>query len=337
MGERLHVSLVSVPEVFVSTLGGLYDVLRCFAGLSWLDDAIPEHPPFDVQVLADRPGPAPTASGVPFYGQLALADVDRTDIVIIPATMVEGGDWKTGRHPELVRWMRRMHEGGAMLCSACSGALLLAETGLLDGRDATMHWAFAHTFRERFPATRLRVEEPLIVTGDRDELVMSGAASSWIDLVLYLIARHVSPGAARAVAKYFAFDPHAEGLAAYVPFEPHRPHHDAAVRDAQKWLADHYADASLVGEVVRRSGLAPRTFKRRFKDATGHSVLDYVQRLRIEQAKRMLERTDAPVDEIGWSVGYGDPTFFRRLFKRVTGLPPGRYRRKLSMPGSEPG
>lgn len=174
-----------------------------------------------------------------------------------------------------------MHDGGAMLCSACTGALLLAETGLLDGRDATMHWAHADTFRKHFPAVRLRVEEPLIVAGDRGQFVMSGAASSWTDLVLYLIARHIGPAAARAVAKFL-------GLAPYVAFDPPRNHSDAVVRRAQEWLHEHCADPSPVGEVC-------------------------------------------------WAVGYEDPTFFRRLFKRITGLSPARYRRKISVPEGAPG
>jgi transcriptional regulator GlxA family with amidase domain len=155
---------------------------------------------------------------------------------------------------------------------------------------------------------------------------------TWHDLVLYLIARHVGATAAQAVARMFALQWHHDGLAPYIVFQGRTDHGDAAIAEAQAWLATHFSVASPVEEMVRRSKLAERTFKRRFTEATGFSPIDYVQRLRIEDAKRRLERTDAPADEIGWKVGYEDAAFFRRLFKRVTGMTPGAYRRRFQVP-----
>lgn len=334
MGKRLHVSLMSVPEVFAATLAGLYDLLKSFEGLTWFDEALPRTPPFEVDIVTEWPGPVHTASGLPFDGQRTLSEVPHTDIVVVPTTMVAGGRWETGRYPHAVEWMRAMHGRGAMLCAACSGTLLLAETRLLDGLDATMHWAFASTFHENFPQVRLRPEEPLIVTGDGGRLVMSGASNSWTDLGLYLITRHVGPAAAQAMAKFHVLETHSEGLAHYIPFHPPSRHPDGVVRRAQRWLADHHTDRDVITQVVQRSGLPERTFKRRFKQATGHSLLDYVQRLRIERAKAHLERGDLPIGEVGWAVGYEDPAFFRRLFKRIAGIPPGRYRRKVAVPAA---
>jgi transcriptional regulator GlxA family with amidase domain len=155
---------------------------------------------------------------------------------------------------------------------------------------------------------------------------------TWHDLVLYLIARHVGATAAQTLARYFALQWHHDGLAPYVVFRGRTDHGDAAVADAQSWLATHFAVASPVEEMVRRSGLAERTFKRRFTEATGMAPIDYVQRLRIEDAKRRLERTEASADEISWQVGYEDAAFFRRLFKRVTKLTPGAYRKRFQVP-----
>ncbi len=225
-----------------------------------------------------------------------------------------------------------MHAGGATLCSACSGVLLLAETGLLDGLDATIHWAYAPTFRRNFPKVRLRLEKVLVASGERQEFVMSGASASWHDLVLYLVARKVGPAAARAVAKFLLLQWHTDGQAPYVVFQAPSDHQDATVLEAQRWLRDHFTVANPVEEMVKRSGLAERTFKRRFKKATGYAPLVYVQHLRVEEAKRRLERTSEPVDEISWAVGYEDPAFFRRLFKRLAGIPPGAYRRKFQVP-----
>ena len=134
------------------------------------------------------------------------------------------------------------------------------------------------------------------------------------------------------MARYFALQWHHDGLAPYIVFQGRRDHGDAAIADAQAWLATHFSVANPVEEMVRRSDLAERTFKRRFTEATGFAPIDYVQRLRIEDAKRRLERTDEPVDEISWRVGYEDAASFRRLFKRVTGMTPGAYRRRFQVP-----
>jgi transcriptional regulator GlxA family with amidase domain len=328
----LHVSLVAIPDVMVSPLSGLYDVLTCFGLLGSFDDAVPAEPPFRPEIVAPSAGSLETASGLPVAPHRTVDDLDQTDIVIIPSVMVEGGEWRTGRYPEMVRWLTEMDARGAQLCSACSGVLLLAETGLLDGREATIHWAYARTFRSNFPRVRLRLEEVLVATGERRQFVMSGASASWHDLVLYLVARHVGPTAAQAIAKFMLLQWHADGQGPYVVFEEPTGHGDRIVLQAQEWLRESFPVARPVEEMVRRSGLASRTFKRRFKKATGLSPIQYVQQLRIREAKRRLERTDAPIDEIGWAVGYEDPAFFRRLFKRLTRITPGAYRRKFQLP-----
>jgi transcriptional regulator GlxA family with amidase domain len=149
---------------------------------------------------------------------------------------------------------------------------------------------------------------------------------------LYLIAQQAGPTAAHVVAKFFALQWHRDGLGAYMVFEGRSDHGDAAILDAQTWLAKHFSDADPVEELVQRSGLAERTFNRRFSNATGLAPLAYVQQLRIADAKRRLERTEEPVEEVAWRVGYQDPAFFRRLFKRLTGVTPGQYRRQFQIP-----
>jgi transcriptional regulator GlxA family with amidase domain len=210
--------------------------------------------------------------------------------------------------------------------------LLLAETGLLDGKDATMHWAYASTFKQNFPQVRLQLEKVLVIAGEHDQFVMSGVSASWHDLVLYLVARHVGPTAAQAMSKFFALQWHRDGQAPYLVFDLPIDHEDAIIRDAQVWLSQHFSIAAPITEVVKQSGIPERSFKRRFSKATGYSPIAYVQKLRIEDAKRRLERTNASIDQISWSVGYEDAASFRRLFKRITGITPGDYRRKFSVP-----
>jgi transcriptional regulator GlxA family with amidase domain len=328
----LHVSLVAIPDAVISTLTGVHDVLGAFRMLAGLEPSIPAEPPFILDIVSSARGNVLLASGLPVEARRAVSEIEATDIIVVPSVLLRSEGWKTGRYPEIVDWTKRMHAQGALLCSACSGVFLLAETGLFDGRETTVHWVYAEAFAKVFPRVPLLPERVLVVAGERDELVTSGAAMTWHDLVLYLIARHVGATAAQTIARSFALQWHHDGLAPYMVFRGRLDHGDATVAGAQSWLATHFSVASPVEEMVRRSGLAERTFKRRFTEATGFAPIDYVQRLRIEDAKRRLERTDASADEISWQVGYEDPAFFRRLFKRVTGLTPGVYRKRFQVP-----
>ena len=328
----LHVSLVAIPDAVISTLTGIYDVLGAFRMLGRAEPSIPAEPPFTIEIVGTQRGSVMLASGMPVEARRAASEIDVTDIIIVPSVLLGAEGWKTGRYPDLVEWARRMHTRGALLCSACSGVFLLAETGLFDGRNTTVHWGHADAFAKAFPSVPLQPERVLVVSGDREELVTSGASMTWHDLVLYLIARHVGATAAQTVARYFALQWHHDGLAPYIVFQGRQDHGDAAIAAAQAWLSTHFSVGNPVEEMVRRSGVAERTFKRRFREATGFPSIDYVQRLRIEDAKRRLERTDSPVDEISWQVGYEDAAFFRRLFKRTTGMTPGAYRRRFQVP-----
>jgi transcriptional regulator GlxA family with amidase domain len=197
-----------------------------------------------------------------------------------------------------------------------------------------VHWAYASKFRSTFPDVPVQPEKALVATGDGPQMISSGASTSWHDLVLYLVSRHAGPAAAFAAAKFFALEWHRDGLAPYAMFVPPREHGDRAILACQDWLAENFSVGNPVEEMAQRSGLAVRTFKRRFAKATGMTPISYVQSLRIEETKRMLERTDSAIDDISWQVGYEDPAFFRRLFKRHTEITPGMYRRKFKLPGT---
>jgi len=328
----IHVSLVVIPDVMLSSLLGLFDVLNCFELIATFDKAVSDENPFHAEIIAQAHEDKRTASGLTVAAHRTIEEIDHTDIIIIPSMMVEDGVWKKGRYPAIVNWLSDMHAKGAMLCSACSGVLLLAETGLIDGREATIHWAYARTFRHNFPNVHLRLEKVLVTEGDRQQFVMSGASGSWHDLVLYIIARHIGPAAAQGIAKFMLLQWHVDGQAPYVVFDEPIDHGDSAILDIQNWLNKYFTIAAPVEEMVKWSGLAERSFKRRFKIATGYSPIVYVQHVRVEEAKRRLERTNAPIDEISWAVGYEDPSFFRRLFKRITLITPGAYRRKFRLP-----
>lgn len=326
-----HVSLVALPDAVVSTLAGILDVMNGAALMMGLGGAKAQ-PPFRIEIVGEASGALQLASGVPIDVQQSIDDIDASDIVIVPSVLLKPEGWRKGRYPRLVNWLQRMHEGGAMLCSACSGIFLLAETGLFDGKDATVHFGYARAFAALYPAVTIHPERVLVISGVREELVCSGASTTWHDLVLYLTVRHAGATAAQEVARMFALQWHQDGLTPYLVFDGRRDHGDGEILSAQQWLSRHFSVAHPVEEMIKRSKLAERTFKRRFSTATGIAPLEYVQRLRIEDAKRRLERTDAAVDEISWRVGYEDPAFFRRLFRRTTGMAPGAYRKRFRIP-----
>jgi transcriptional regulator GlxA family with amidase domain len=327
-----HVSIVAFPDAALSTLTGIYDVMNSFGMLAGVDDAIPDKPPFRVDIVGEERRPVTLAGGVPIEVRRSIDEIHSTDIVIVPSIVLGRRGWKTGRYPRIVEWVAAMYKKGAILCSACSGVFLLAESGLFDNHEATVHWGYAPDFQKTFPKVSLLPEQVLVVSGEREQFVSSGASMSWHDLVLYLIARHAGSTTAQTVARYFALQWHHEGLSPYIMFRGRTDHGDARIGNAQKWLSGHFSVARPVEEMIRRSGVPERTFKRRFTLATGLAPIDYVQRLRVDDAKRRLERTEAPIDEISWKVGYEDPAFFRCLFKRTTGLSPGAYRRKFRLP-----
>jgi transcriptional regulator GlxA family with amidase domain len=323
---------VALPDGVVSTLFGIFDVLNAFALMRMSKAGAGARPPFQIEIVGEAVGPLELASGVPINVQRAINTIETTDIVIVPSVLLRPEGWEKGRYPRLVDWLHMMHDRGAVLCSACSGIFLLAETGLFDGKDATVHFGYAQPFAATYPAVAIHPERVLMISGLREELVSSGASTTWHDLVLYLIARYVGSTAAQEVARLFALQWHQDGLTPYIIFEGKSDHGDGEIQSAQQWLSDHFSVVNPVGEMIKRSKLAERTFKRRFANATGLTPIAYVQRLRIEDAKRRLEQSDVSVDEVSWQVGYEDAAFFRRLFKRTTGLAPGAYRKRFRIP-----
>jgi transcriptional regulator GlxA family with amidase domain len=282
--KPLQVTLVATPDTQAAPLSGLYETFTSFELLAVFETDVPPRP-FLVEIVAPGGSSARGASGLPLGAHGTYEHVRDTDIAIVPLMMVDGADWVQGRYPELVDWLRKMHGKGAMLCSACTGALLLAETGLLDGREATIHWAFAPTFHRNFPKVRLRTQDVLVTAGEHQELVMTGGVMSWHDLALHLIARCVGPTAAQAMSKLLMLEWHADGQVPYMGFSPSLDHGDSLVLQLQEWLQSHYMAANPVEEMVARSGLSERTIERRFRKAAGCSPILYVQNVGLQKPR----------------------------------------------------
>jgi len=269
------------------------------------------------------------APGVPVVPDASFDDDQRFDIIIVPDLAIDMDFDPRGCWPRACVWLREARADGSMICSVCTGSVLLAEAGLLDGLEATTHWAAAHLFKRFYPSVRLVPERILVPTGPEHRVVTSGGSASWAELVLYLIARFCGRQEAIRAAKVFVIGDREDGQLPFSAMMRPRGHGDGAIENCQAWIGAHYAVASPVAAMIERSGLAPRTFKRRFRAATGYTPLEYVQSLRVEEAKHLLETTAMATDEIGAEVGYQDPSSFRRLFKRLTGVTPARYRQRF--------
>jgi transcriptional regulator GlxA family with amidase domain len=207
--------------------------------------------------------------------------------------------------------------------------MLFAEAGLLDGQAATTHWAWCDALRDRFPTVRVHEQRALVVSGEGQRLVMAGGGTSWLDLALYLIARSVGVEAAMQVARINLIDWHQVGQQPFARLARTRQVEDAVIARCQTWIAEHYPEPNPVRSMVRVSGLAERTFKRRFQQATGMPPLEYVHALRLEEAKQMLESGELPIEAIANEVGYEDAGYFSRLFRRKVNLTPAQYRKRF--------
>jgi len=335
----IDVIIVAVPETAGSALYGMMDVLLA-AGNIWqtLVRAETADTLFRVRILSPTGKPFVCGNGIPVTPELSVQEDPVTEIVILPELWLGPDEHLKGRYPDLMAWVRRRHEDGASIYSACSGAVMLAETGLLNGCDATSHWGYQDLFRQCYPEIRFRPEPNLAFADSSGQIVTAGGTTSWHDLAIHIISRHCSPGEALRVAKVYLLKWHGEGQLPYETLVRNNPHSDSVVTTCEKWLEEHFREHSAIQRVVELSGIPERTLKRRFKKATASSLIEHLQNLRVEAAKRLLEAADMPVDEISFEVGYEDPSFFRRLFKRRTGLTSSQYRRmfKPVLGASEP-
>ncbi len=306
---------------------GLQEVFSC-VGIAWeaLTGEKTETRLMPPRIVGRTTAPMRTTFNATLAADHTFDEEHRTDVVIVGDLFFEEGGSPVGRWKEEIEWIRDQYERGAIICSVCTGSMMLAEAGLLDNHEATTHWSAQGTFEECYPRVLLRPERVLVPAGLEHRIVTSGGATSWTELALYLIARFCSDAEARRIAKIFLFGDRSDGQLPFAAMVRPRQHEDAAIAESQTWIADHYAVANPVSRMAERSGLPSRTFKRRFAKTTGYTPLDYVQSLRIEEAKQMLETTNDAIDDIASQVGYDEPNSFRRLFKKTTGITPNKYR-----------
>ena len=324
----VEVLIVAVPETAGSALYGMVDVLLA-AGNIWqtLVRSQTQDKLFHVRIISPEKEIFCCGNGIPVNPECSIADDPDADIVILPELWLGPDENLKGRYPELMEWLRHMYKQGATLYSACSGSVMLAESGLLDGCQATSHWGYKDLFRTHYPKVHFCPEPNLVFADTAGRIVTAGGTTSWHDLAIHIISRHASSGEALRIAKVYLLKWHGEGQLPYASLVRSAPHADSVVRGCEQWLKENYKQMNAVTQVVEQANIPERTLKRRFKAATGSTLIEYIQNLRIENAKALLEEGQISVEDISVEVSYDDVSFFRRLFKRLTGLTPSQYRR----------
>lgn len=326
----IPVAILVIPAAGASVIFGLYDLLLS-VGRDWPLIVGGRAGPQIIRPLlvSAEAGPVTVGNGIPIPVDFTLAECPPVAVICVPEVNIPPAESMSGLFEREIEWLQQRHADGAILATACSGAMLLAEAGLLDGHDATTHWAYCPTLRQRFPKVKVHSQRSLVCSGDGQRLIMAGGGTSWLDLALFLIARLVSVEAAMQVARLNLIDWHRIGQQPYARLAQTRQVEDAAIARCQAWIAEHYRIEAPVAAMARLSGLGERSFNRRFKAATGLSPLDYVHTLRLEEAKQMLESGDLAIESIARDVGYEDAGFFSRLFQRKVKLTPAQYRKRF--------
>ena len=260
-----------------------------------------------------------------------LKDVTHTDLLIIPPAF---GDTDTGiqANAEAIPYFKKLHKNGSSLASLCIGAFLLAETGLLNGKKCSTHWAHINEFKEKYPL--VEVEDGAVIT-EHDNIYSSGGASSLWNLILYLLEKFSDRETAVMISKYFALDIGRGSQSQFAIFKGQKNHGDTDIQNAQDYIETNYEGKITVEDLVNLTTVGRRTFERRFKDATTNTPIEYIQRVRIEAAKKFFEASRKNVSEVMYGVGYTDTKAFRDIFRKITGLTPIEYRNKFARVANE--
>ena len=330
-GKLPRVCLLAAAETSPSVLYGLFDVLSTVGVLyPEMTTGEPGEQLLDVRVVAVAAEPFRCYGNVMVEPDFAVDELTETDVVIV-CDMYQPIDVPPReRYGQEIDWIKRMHTKGAIIASVCTGSLILAEAGLLDGLETAGHWAYREMFRDHYPKAKMVDSAILCIAGEGDRIVTAAAVASWQELAVYLITRLCGPEQALRTTKVFLLSDHSGGQLPFAVMTPRVQQTDGVIGQSQVWIAEYYASSNPVARMAVQTGLKPRTFARRFRSATGYQPMDYVHAIRIEEAKQLLESSNISVEEIAHAVGYEDVTSFRRLFKRKGGLSPAAYRRKFA-------
>ena len=315
---------ILVPES--SVMQAIADPQYLFSAVNQFLAVSGKQPLFHVQLVGAKKEVKLNDGMFSVHTDRQLKDVKKTDVVFIPALF---GDMKTAvdKNKNLVPWINEQYAKGAEVASLCVGAFLLASTGLLNGKKCSTHWGFQNEFREMFP--EVEVVDGSIIT-EEHRIYSSGGANSYWNLLLHLVEKYTDRHTAILASKYFAIDIDRDSQTAFAMFKGQKNHADTAIKEAQEFIEKNVAERISVDELAGKVAVGRRSFERRFKQATNNTVLEYIQRIKIEAAKHNFETSRKNINEVMFDVGYTDSKAFRTTFKKITGLTPIEYRNKYN-------
>ncbi|MDR3414854.1 MAG: helix-turn-helix domain-containing protein [Nevskia sp.] len=324
-----EIVLLALENGIASTVVGPLEVFAYTGGMWNYLTGEPLQPQFRVRVATVDGAPVRSRTGLPIQPDCAIGEVTKADAILV-TSCGEDVEGTIRAATPAVDWLRRHYQKGATLGSICSGLAVLAMTGLLDGKRATTHWGMIEVFRRRFPAIRLLPDQIVV---DEGRLVTGGGGYAGNDLSLYLVEKMCGKLMAKQCADAMLLETGRQLQARFAGVLHHRMHLDERVQRVQDWLDRHYMEEVNLDELAVRHNMSPRNFIRRFKSASGETPLNYLQKLRVEAAKRLLEKPGLRVDAIAGKVGYRTEAHFRQLFKRYTSYTPAAYRSRYAVAG----
>ena len=319
------VIILAAEHSLLSSVAGPMDVFlqtgRLWNGIVGIEPS----PYFDVKIATLDGKPVMSSSNVLITPHCSVDEVDHVDLVVIPSQANFYGIRDEAFYKR-VEWLKECHLRGADLASLCTGAFTLAATGLLDEKTATTHWGVAKDFKELHPNVKLRTD--LMVT-DEGNLFCGGGMTADFNLSMYLINKYCGREIALQCSRCTLIDLDRLSQSTFSVFLPEKNHKDATVLKVQEWIEEHYNEKLSIELLSKEVGMSPRNLNRRFKIATGETIVKYIQLVRIEVAKKALEDGNRSFDDISYHVGYENVSFFRRIFKQNTGLSPANYQKKF--------
>ncbi len=317
----MNVAILALDGCPLSAVSGPLEILSLAKSLS------PSQGLFKIEILGESKNSISCLGGIQLQPHSNLQTTNNYNMVIL-GPIGQPTRNNLAFNKKTLNWIRNQHSQGADIVSICTGAYLFAATGLLNGKIATTHWAYAKLFEQLFPEVTLQPDKMITQDG---KLFCSGGASAYQDMAIFLVKKHFGEDIAQHCAKNLLIDPNRINQNQYASFIPARQHQDSKIHDLQNWLDIHALEAIPIAKLADKICLSERQLKRRFKQATSETPLTYIHGLRIEHAKQCLVKSNKIIEAICRESGYEDISFFRQLFKRFTGLSPTEYRKKFRL------
>lgn len=316
-----HVSILLLEQV---NLAAMDNARQCFLETNAYLHHQGETPMFDVNLVGITSEVRINNGLYIIQADQLTNEVQETDIILIPPIQDDFLQAIQSNQP-FIPWIMDQYKKGAQIISLCVGAFILGGTGLLDGKRCVTHWRVERQFQALFPKVKLTTEKLLT---DEQGIYTGGGAFSSANLLLYFIEKNVGRDTALYCSKIFQIDIGRKAQSPFIIFSGQKDHPDEEIRLAQSYIEDNYKSKLSVDVICKRFAIARRTFERRFKKATGNTVLEYIQRVKMEAAKRELEKGRKTINEIMFEVGYWDTKAFRNIFKKYTSVSPSEYKSK---------